>query len=422
MVHRHRAIERFHPVDEVLREVFSRISPIVETERVRPLDAIGRVLAADVFSPVSRPPADASHMDGYAVRSRDTEGASEERPVRLRLDGHVNLPNVSGPPLAPGRARRILTGGLLPEGADAVVPQEEVEVVGEEIALKRPAAPYQYVDRKGSDVVEGMLVARRGEVLRPVKAALLEALGVRRIEVFRRPVVSVLAIGSELTDDPEEAGDGKTLNTHAPMVLSFLSALPCVPRYAGLVPDDLGLVSGALERALSSSDMVLTIGGSSVGDTDVTSLLHGSGNWFFVQGLQLQPGRVGGVAVMNGKPVVMLPALIHSTVNVFNYLAVPILGRLGSFDPEQLVHTTRAVLAEGLRFTKYVDFRKVVWVRLERDGERTLCRPMVSESSAFSTIALSDGYLEVPPFKDVLERGEVVTVRRPSWVFAVPAR
>jgi molybdopterin biosynthesis enzyme len=422
MVHKHRAIERFHPVEEVLREVFERVSPIGETELVRPLEAVGRVLAVDVVAPAPRPQADMSHMDGYAVRSSDTAGASPERPARLKIDGHLSLPNVAGPPLAPRHARRILTGGLLPEGADAVVPQEEVEVEDGELVVRNPVTPHQYVDRRGSDVKEGQVIAKRGEVLRPVKSALMEALGIGRVEVFRRPAVSVISIGSELTDDPEEATDLKTLNTHAPTVISFLSALPCVPRYAGLLPDEVGEVSRALEMALRASDMVLTIGGSSVGDTDVASILHRSGNWFFAQGLQLQPGRVGGVAVVDGKPVVVLPALIHSTVNVFNYLAVPILGRLGSFDPEQLVYEVKAELAEDLTFTRYVDFRKVVWVRLERDGERTLCHPMPSESSAFSSIAFADGYIEVPPYRERLVRGEVVTVRRPAWVLSVPPR
>ena len=422
MVRRHGTIESFRPLEDVLKEVFRRVSPIGETESVRPLEAVGRVLASDVVAPVPRPQADMSHMDGYAVRSSDTAGASPERPVKLRIDGHLNLPNVAGPPLGPLQARRILTGGLLPEGADAVVPREKVEEVDGELVVRSPVAPYQYVERRGSDVEEGQVIARKGEVLRPVKAALIGALGVRRIEVFRRPVVSVIAIGSELTDDPEEAIDQKTLNTHAPLVLSFLSALPCVPRYAGLLPDEVGEVSRALGEALRTSDMVVTIGGSSVGETDVTSILHRSGSWFFVQGIRLHPGRVGGVAVIDGKPVVVLPALIHSTVNVFNYLAIPILGHLGSFDPEQLVYEVKAELAEDMTFTKYVDFKKVVWVRLEREGERTLCRPMPIQSSAFSGIAFADGYVEVPPSRDRLSRGEVVTVRRPVWLLSVPSR
>ncbi|MDW8043283.1 MAG: molybdopterin molybdenumtransferase MoeA, partial [Nitrososphaerota archaeon] len=166
----HRRIERFHDLEWVLAQVRSRVRPISEAERLRPLAAVGRVIAEDVRAPSDRPTHDMSHMDGYAVRSSDLLGASGERPVVLRVDGFTG-PNERGPPLGPGCARRILTGGYLPEGADAVIPQEEVVVEEGRVAIHRPVRPFEHVDRKGSDVTSGTLVARAGEVLTPVKAA-----------------------------------------------------------------------------------------------------------------------------------------------------------------------------------------------------------------------------------------------------------
>ncbi|MEN3047449.1 MAG: molybdopterin molybdotransferase MoeA [Candidatus Caldarchaeales archaeon] len=411
----HRRIERFHELDWVLNQVRSRVRPIAETESIRPLAAVRRVLAEDVAAPSDRPPHDMSHMDGYAVRSSDLIGASAERPAVLRVDGFTG-PNERGPPLGPGCARRILTGGYLPEGADAVVPQEEVEVEEGRVLVHRPARPFEHVDRRASDVTSGTIVARAGEVLTPVKAALLESLGLRSVRAVRLPEVGVLSFGSELTDDPGEAAEGKVLNTHAPMVVSVLGRLPCRPRYLGLVPDDPVAARSSIAEALRRSDMVLTIGGSSVSELDVVPAVLSEVSEFFVQGLKMQPGRVGGAAVVDGKPVVVLPALIHSTVNVLNELGLPVLAHLASAKPEEFYATKVARLSEPVEFHKWVDFVKVLWVSLSDSEGMPSCRPRLSESSVFSSIAFSDGYVLVGPGVERLEAGAEVLVKRPVWM------
>ncbi|MCX8203220.1 MAG: molybdopterin molybdotransferase MoeA [Nitrososphaeria archaeon] len=411
----HRRIERFHDLEWVLAQVRSRVRPISEAERLRPLAAVGRVIAEDVRAPSDRPTHDMSHMDGYAVRSSDLLGASGERPVVLRVDGFTG-PNERGPPLGPGCARRILTGGYLPEGADAVIPQEEVVVEEGRVAIHRPVRPFEHVDRKGSDVTSGTLVARAGEVLTPVKAALLESLGVRSIGVVRLPEVGVLSFGSELTDDPDEVASGKVLNTHAPMVVSMLSRLPCRPRYLGLVPDDVEAARSAIAESLRRSDVLLTIGGSSVSELDAVPVVLSEVSEFFVQGLKMQPGRVGGAAVVDGKPVVVLPALIHSTVNVLNELGLPVLAHIASARLEEFYAMTVAALSEPVEFHKWVDFVKVVWVSLSDSGGRPSCKPRSSESSVFSSIAFSNGYILVGPGVERLEAGTEVLVKRPVWI------
>ncbi|MCS7117283.1 MAG: molybdopterin molybdotransferase MoeA [Thaumarchaeota archaeon] len=411
----HRRIERFHELEWVLNEVIGRVFPLTGNELLRPLDAIGRTVTEDVFAPVDRPPYDASHMDGYAVRSSELRGASRERPVVLKVDGFTG-PNERGPPLGPGCARRILTGGYMPEGADAVVPQEEVTVEGGSVSVRRPLRPFEYVDRVGSDLRRGSVVVRAGEVLTPVKGALLETLGVRSVRVMRLPEVGVLSFGSELTDDPVEADAGKVLNTHAPMVVSMLKKLPCRPRYLGLIPDDLDAARAALKTALEKSDMVLTIGGSSVSELDVVPMVLSEVSDFFAQGLKMQPGRVGGAAVVNGRPVIVLPALVHSTVNVLNELGVPVLAHLASAKLDQFFALTVATLSEPVVFHKWIDFVKVVWVSVSRSDGRLTCRPHLSESSVFSSIAFSDGYLTVRPHLERLEAGAEVVVKRPLWM------
>lgn len=304
----------------------------------------------------------------------------------------------------------------MPEGADAVIPQEEVVIEGDYVLVLRPVKPREHVDRTGSDLKRGATVLTRGEVISPVKAALLESLGVRSVSVMTPPVVGVMSFGSELTDDPEKADEGRVLNTHAPMLVSMLSKLPCRPLYLGLVPDYVDAAMSSLKRALDQADMVLTVGGSSVSELDVVPRALVELSEFFVQGLRLQPGRVGGAAVVRGKPVVVLPALVHSTINVLNELGVPVLTHLASAKLNQFFSLSRAVLSEPISFHKWIDFLKVVWVSVSHHSGQLSCRPHVTESSVFSSVAFSDGYLLIEPDVDRVDAGTEVLIKRPLWM------
>ncbi|MEM4297750.1 MAG: molybdopterin molybdotransferase MoeA, partial [Nitrososphaerota archaeon] len=404
----------YTPVVEAQEILLTHVHPINRTESISVLDAIGRVAATTIKSPKDIPPWDSSHMDGFAVRHTDLAGASEEKPVRLGIVGTVRPGTEPQLRLGPGEAARILTGAYLPEGADTVVPQEEVVVEdGWAIFTRRPEAG-EFIDRKGFDLSRGEEIVNRGQVLRPADATLLAHVGVWYVDVVKRPVVAIMAVGDELTDDPRQVEKGKIFNTHSHLLKHLVMASGCVPLYIGIQPDELGAVGQAVRKALNEADLLLTIAGSSVSEKDVSSQVFTElGAEYFVHGLRLQPGRVGGFALVGGRPAVLLPGLIMSTLNVFMFLAYPLIRHLQGLEPRIYHRRVMASLAETVRFRKYHDFKKVVWVKLRDDGESVTCHPRLGESSGMSIPARTDGFIVAEPGVAQLWEGEKVWVNLP---------
>jgi len=413
---RYRRIEAFIDVEEALSQLIPRITVDRKVVGKRTRQAMWHVLAEDIYALRDSPPLHMSHVDGFAARSDDLQRASQDAPVSLIVLGSIG-PGESGLKLPQGYVYRIHTGGYLPLGADTVIPQEDVRTDGSKILASRPYSALENVVPAGSDVRRGELVARSGEVLMPAKASLLESLGKYEVKVCAPLRVSVLSFGDELTDDPAEAGRGKVLNTHAALISEMLRGLCCEPVKMQIVPDRREAVHDSLSAAIGESDLVITIGGSSVGDIDLVGAEMRRMAEVFLQGLKLQPGRVGGAAVIEGKPVIMLPGLIHSTVNVFNYLAAPIIAHMLQMSLEQLILRIEAVMGERVEFYRWLDFRRIVWVTLKKVlGLGFVAKPNVADASNISSISFSHGYVEVPPHKAVVEVGEKVTVSVPLWM------
>ncbi|MDJ0269535.1 MAG: molybdopterin molybdotransferase MoeA [Aigarchaeota archaeon] len=410
-----RRIRSFTPIEEAVSILVASVRDARRVERVDADASLGRVLATAITAERNYPEYDTSHMDGFALNHRDTLNASEERPARLRIAGSIEAGARHRPELARGAAMRVLTGAPLPLGADTVVAQEEVKLAGDYIHVKRPVRAGENIDPAGADIREGEVLLGAGHRIRPQDLALLHYLGLRWVEVFHRPRVALLVVGDELTDDLEEAARGKVFNTHRRVIEPLTRAAGCEVRYLGIMPDNAELVGQKLREALASHDVILTIGGSSVSEKDATSLaLRRIGAERIVQGLAIQPGRVGGFAIANGKPIILLPGLIMSTINVFLFLAYPLLKYMQGLEPTPYHKRLRARLAEDVRISRYVDFKKVVWVRLEERGEADyLCYPQLGESSRMSIPVRSHGFIVINEGVEHVERGAEVVVNLP---------
>jgi molybdopterin molybdotransferase len=282
------------------------------------------------------------------------------------------------------------------------------------VKFSRPVSEGEYVDRRGFDVREGEVVVPQGVILRPSELVFLAHLGIWDVDVVRKPVVGVMAVGDELTDNPQETGKGKIFNTHAHIIQHIINHSGATTRYMGVIPDNLEAVGRAIAEGLQKTDMLVTIAGSSVGDRDVSSkFLLDYGADLFIHGLRLQPGRVGGLAVIKGKPLVMLPGLIMSTLNVFMFIAYPALRHMMGMEPRIYAGRIRATLSTEIRFRKYLDFQKVVWVKLLEEGDSLKCRPVPGESSGMSIPAKTDGFIVAGPGLDRVEAGTEVWVNLP---------
>jgi molybdopterin molybdotransferase len=249
--------------DTALDFLLRAANPLRPTESVSTLQALGRVLAAEVCSTVDVPPAANTQMDGYAVRSADISQSGTRLHVTQRLAaGHT------GQPLRPGEAARIFTGAPMPEGADAVVMQEQCEVDGDFVIVRHLPKPGEWVRAQGCDVQAGRVLLQAGHRLRPQDLGQAASVGVARLQVAPRPRVALLSTGDELVMPGEPLPPGAIYNSNRFLLNGLLQGLGCTVTDLGQVPDRLDATQAALRHAAADHDLILTSGGVSVGGED----------------------------------------------------------------------------------------------------------------------------------------------------------
>jgi len=284
-------IEPMLSVEEALERVLSAFHPL-EPERVPILEALGRVLAEEVYADVDIPPYANSSMDGYAVRAADTAEASRQAPARLRVAGEVAAGCVTETEVTPGTALRIMTGAPIPPGADAIVPVEDTEAGGKWVDVFKETGAGQYVRPAGEDVRRGELALQRGIVVRPQEIGMLATLGHKEVLVVRRPRVAILATGDEVVEIDAPLAPGKIRNAN-----SYSNGAPVIkhgviPVMLGIARDQVGELTEKIRAGLEQGvDLFLTSGGVSVGDFDlVKDVLAAEGEVHFWR-VRMKPGK-----------------------------------------------------------------------------------------------------------------------------------
>lgn len=404
-----RPIEDYTSVGDALSAVLAevRVRRRVETVLVR--QSFRRISAYDLVATSNIPPLATSHMDGFAVISQDVQKATESHPAFLTLTREV------GPGTRPKRTVRhreavqVATGAPLPAGADAVVPRELAEVRGRRILVKQALEPGSYVYGAGEDVRRGEVVLSRGQSIRAQDIGLMFALGFTRLGVWRKPRVSVVATGNELTpaDRPRA---GKIRESHSPILLRLLDASGCIPVDMGIVGDDPGAIARVLRRALATSDFILTLGGTSAGKRDlVVEVVSTLNPELVLHGIKLDRGRVTGIACVKGKPVLMLPGPIQAAMNAFLVLGAPIIEKLSG--SSRVGFELPCSMGQDWEPRKrFADFLKVVYVRLG-SGDETVAEPLAAETESLKLLAQADGYVIVPEDVTRITAGSRVSVR-----------
>lgn len=257
--------------DAYLRYVLAR-APKPRPERIKVESALGRTLLESVRAMVDDPAEPRSAMDGYAVRRGDLEGAGAGRPVALQAVGRSQAGRVRLLRLGAGQAHRIMTGAPLPAGADAVVPVERVNVMGDRVYFSARPDRGEFVRRPGENFRRGALLVKRGAVVRAQEIGLCITAGVRRVTAARRLKVGVLATGNELVNAARSLGRGEVFDSNRPTLLALVASVGAEPVDLGVVRDDPALLAREVRRWNGRLDCLLTIGGVSMGDFDVVKL------------------------------------------------------------------------------------------------------------------------------------------------------
>ncbi|MFB6221051.1 MAG: gephyrin-like molybdotransferase Glp [Halolamina sp.] len=391
-------------VDEALTALREVVDPHGRVERVPLPAADGRTLAATLSAPASVPPVPEAAMDGFAVRATDTFGASDRSPELLRA--------VEGDPTAaqvgPGEALRVHTGSALPEGADAVVMIEQTETVGGEVELFDAVAEGENVAPAGEDVAEGQKLYDPGAVLRPSDLGLLKSVGFAEVPVFEKPVVTVIPTGEELVQ--EDPGPGETIETNGLTAARFVERWGGEPTKLAPVDDDEDALAAAIRSGLDG-DIVVTSGGSSVGERDLLPEVLAEMGEILVHGIALKPGHPFGFAVVEDTPVLMLPGYpVASIINAVQFLRPAVKDAMDAPLPDH--PTTEARLERKIASEPGV--RTFARVRLSEEDGRPVATPTrVSGSGVLSSVALADGWVVVDEASEGIDAGEAVAVQ--NW-------
>jgi putative molybdopterin biosynthesis protein len=378
--------------------------------------ALGRVLGREVRAPVDVPGFSRSNVDGFAVRARDTYGAAEESPRRLRVLGTLRPGGAGAAEVAEGAALAIATGAAVPRGADAVVMVEDTEFGDGVVEVRRAVAPGANLSHAGSDIARGETVLRPGDVLSSRETGILAALGLDRVAVVPRPRVVLLSTGDELLAPGEAPRDGFVFDSNQRILADAVREMGGEAVEKGIVRDDEEALRARLREGLGEGDLVLLSGGTSKGPGDMGfRALRGLAE-ILVHGVALKPGkpvvlavaRAGGAApAQRGQPVVVLPGFPTSAIFTFHEFVAPwIRARAGlpeASTREVLATLPRAVVSERGR-TEY-DLVHLV------EGERGLVAyPLGKGSGSVTTFSRADGFYAIPADVERLEAGERVTV------------
>ena len=423
---------RFNSTDSYIsvRNALQIIEKHVRQHHLSPCETVDllhlhkRILAEDVISAVNIPAYDCSHMDGYAVKAEDIIYASEQNPVILELRKNQIKPRrttrttttiFKKSSLQKSETFQIMTGGFLPKGANTIVPIEQTQLINKNKVQIFSAFPRgSFVYPKGQDIKRGSRVMKTGKIFRPQDIGLLALLEVSKVKVFPKPKVAIIATGSELTSQLDNVKSRKIPDTHSHIISSMVEELGGLAFRMGIIPDDISKIRNKIETAiLSSMDLILTLGGSSVGKYDLveSAIKSVSSPAVLLHGVKLDRGRVTGLAIINSKPIIIMPGPIQGALNAFMIFGRPILKLLSGQTKRRPLTIPSTFTGEWYARKKFFDFTKIIYVKLinKQSGE-FIAKPVIGETESMTILTRSNGYIIADEKTTHIRRGEKVKV------------
>jgi molybdenum cofactor synthesis domain-containing protein len=358
-------------------------------------------------------------MDGYAVKAEDIINASEQTPSILKLkQDKIELSKKSSLHyfLQKQETLRITTGGYLPRGANTVVPLENTQLADNknEVYILKALPKESFVYYRGRDIKKNHRVLKSGKILRPQDIGLLSSLYITKVKVFKRPKVAIISTGSELTSNSKYAKSGKVLDTHSSIISKLVEELGGISSIMGIVPDDVLRIRNKIERAISQSmDLILTLGGSSVGEYDLVEAAINSISKpkIFFHGVKLDRGRVTGGAIIKGKPIIIMPGPIQGAINAFIIFAKPIIQLLSGQMLGKPITIDARITQEWNARKRFPDFTKIVYVHLRmKENGKHEADCVIGETETLTTFTRSNGYVLVNEKTTSIKAGEIVKV------------
>jgi molybdopterin molybdotransferase len=389
--------------------------PLVDVEFLDSKSAIGRTVGDDIQAPHPLPEFLRSMVDGYAVRAVDTFGAGDSLPAYLEMVGEIPMGSRPSVQLGSAQCALIHTGGMLPDGADAVVMVENSQAYRQnEVEITHSVAAGENVIQIGEDVKQGQLVIRRGKLLREAEIGGLMALGIIQLPVIRKPIIGLISCGDEIVDPGEsslEKGLVRDINSYT--LASLFTHAGAQPVLYGIVKDDFTVLLSVAQKALDECDAVVITAGSSASTRDRTAEIIGSlgSPGVLVHGINTRPGKPTILGVVNGKAVIGLPGNpVSALVNGFLFV-VPVLdkllGALPRHKPSILARLTVNLPSQAGR----EDWLPVRLISPSPGRESILLAdPVFGKSNLIFTLVDADGLIRIPTDSTGLAANEIVEV------------
>jgi len=425
------------PPDEARALLLSHLSqPIPDSELIEVPSSLGRILAEDVVAPHPLPDFQRSTVDGYAVRARDTHGASDSLPTYLNLVGEVPMGDAPAFEILTGQCALIHTGGMLPDGTDAVVMLEYTQRTGsdgqqpiptDEIEIFRAVADGENVIRIGEDVARGQTIQARGSLMRPAEIGGLMALGITKVKVVRKVQVGLLSTGDEVIDPSQSPRPGQVRDVNSYTLSALIEKSGGLPKRYGIISDQFDELKDAAAGVMSECDVVIITAGSSASTRDMTAdIIRSLGEpGVLVHGINTRPGKPTILGVCSGKAVIGLPGNpVSALVNGYLFV-VPVIEKLLGALPRPKA-TVLARLTVNLPSQAGREDWWPVKLTTETQSHGELRTPSLHDSvvskTAFQavpifgksnlifTLAAADGLLRIPPDATGLSAGEIVEV------------
>ena len=375
-------------MQEALATLMAISKPTARSERIPAMDALGRVLSESIVSDANLPQFNRAAMDGFAVRSSDTRGASPTNPVFLRIGKDC----IS-----------VRTGMAVNDGYDAVVMLEDATLREDRLEVTAVVHPFRNLSRIGEDVAAGDLIMNEGHHLRPPDIALLAALGISKVTVYSKPRIAIIPTGGELIPiGLRELEPGEAYEINGLMAELYIEKWGGVPLRRCIVPDDPQLIRQAIESELDA-DMIVLIGGTSVGEKDYAPRILADLGDLLVHGIRIQPGKPTAFGIVEDKVVVCLPGYpVAAFVDLFLFVR-SVLKKMAHLD--DAVPKVNAVLSR--KVVSRPGYLSIVRIKIEGEAVVPL---MTSGAGILSSLARADGFVIVPEELEGIEAGETVEV------------